>query len=146
MAFSYSSSYVKSFLFDQQKTCRAQNTTRRVTLLVETDWAENFVIMTLSATHLSHPLFGYGRGEAVICSKLETREFEFKVGNKIKFMEVMCFQLPRSLIISLFQYQYYKDINYSILPEGGKLSSSGCFFLYQNISDAGTILLSGLEF
>ena len=138
MAFLCSSSYVKSFLFDQQKTCRAQNTTRRVTLLVES--------MTFSATYLSHPLFGYGRGEAVICSKLETREFEFKVGNKIKFMEVMCFQLPRSLIISLFQYQYYKDINYSILPEGGKLSSSGCFFLYQNISDAGTILLSGLEF
>ena len=80
MAFLCSSSYVKSFLFDQQKKCRAQNTTRRVTLLVETDWAENFV-MTLSATYRSHPLFGYGRGEAVICSKLETREFELKVGN-----------------------------------------------------------------
>ena len=68
MAFLCSSSYVKSFLFDQQKKCRAQNTTRRVTLLVETDWAENFV-MTLSATYLSHPLLGYGRGKAVIFFK-----------------------------------------------------------------------------
>ena len=80
MAFLYSSRYVKSFLFDQQKkTCRSQKATKRVTLLIETDRAEYFVSMTLSATYLSHPLLGYEQGEAVIFSNLEKREFELEV-------------------------------------------------------------------